>query len=74
MRALDWKVFGKTDRLFIREQEAETNLRAMVMVDCGGSRGYRGAAVKESKWEFDIRLTASLATLLLGQHTTGEPA
>lgn len=67
LRALDWKVFGKTDRLFIREQDAETNLRAVVLVDCGGSMGYRGAATKESKWEFSIRLTASLATVLLGQ-------
>src|SRR5262245_13874064 len=42
IRRLDWKVFGKTDRFYIREFEEETNLRATVLLDCSGSMRYAG--------------------------------
>ena len=40
IRRVDWKVFAKTDRYFVREYEEETNLRATLLVDASG-RGYR---------------------------------
>ncbi|MEX2215651.1 MAG: DUF58 domain-containing protein [Phycisphaeraceae bacterium] len=40
IRHLDWKVFGKTDRFYIREYEEETNLRATLLLDMSGSMGY----------------------------------
>lgn len=43
VRYLDWKVFGKSDRFFIREYEAETNLRATILLDASGSMAYGGA-------------------------------
>ncbi len=42
IRAIDWKVFGKTDRVYIREFEEETNLKSTLIVDASGSMSYRG--------------------------------
>jgi uncharacterized protein (DUF58 family) len=68
IRAIDWKVFGKTDRLYIREFEEETNLRATLVVDSSGSMGYLGSrAGGISKYQYAIRLAASLAYLMIGQ-------
>ena len=68
IRSIDWKLFGKTDRLYIRQYEDETNLRAMILLDQSGSMGYcgeRDAGV--SKHLFALRLAACLATLLISQ-------
>ncbi len=68
LRSIDWKVFGKTDRLYIREYEEETNLRATLVVDGSGSMGYTGTrAAGMSKYQYAIRLAASLAFLMIGQ-------
>ena len=72
IRRLDWKVFGKTDRLYVREYEEETNLRATVLLDMSGSMGYAGEG-RKSKFEYAVRLTACLAYLLLQQRDRTEP-
>ena len=66
IRRLDWKVFGKTDRLYVREFEEETNLRATVLLDMSGSMGYSREGGL-TKFEYAIRLTACFAYLLLQQ-------
>ena len=43
LRSLDWKIYGKTDRFYVREFEEETNLRATILLDCSGSMGYGGS-------------------------------
>ncbi len=65
IRHLDWKVFGKTDRYYIREYEEETNLRATLLVDVSGSMAYGSGAV--TKADYAIRLAACLAYLMLAQ-------
>ena len=65
IRRLDWKVFGKTDRLYIKEYEEETNLRATLLVDVSGSMAYAGSGV--SKTKYAIQLAACLAYLMLRQ-------
>jgi uncharacterized protein (DUF58 family) len=65
LRHLDWKVFGKTDRFYIREFEEETNLRAMMLLARSGSVGYAGNGM--SKYAYAMRLAASLAYLMLQQ-------
>ena len=65
IRRLDWKVFGKTDRLFIKEYEEETNLRAPLLVDVSGSMSYAGAGI--SKARYATQLAAGLSYLLLRQ-------
>lgn len=65
IRHLDWKVYGKTDRYYIRQYEEETNLRATILLDKSGSMGYRSGAV--SKLDYAVRLAACLSYLLLRQ-------
>lgn len=65
LRRIDWKLFGRQDRYFVKEYEAETNLRAHIFVDASGSMGYAGAGV--SKLDYAGYLAASLAYLMLLQ-------
>ena len=39
-RHLDWRILGRTDRLYIKQYEEETNLRAQILLDTSGSMGY----------------------------------
>ena len=41
-RTIDWKVFARTDRLFVRKYEAETHLACHLLVDASASMGYVG--------------------------------
>ncbi len=66
LRFLDWKVFGKTDRFYIREYEEETNLRATLLVDLSGSMAYEGSH-GVSKAHYATRLAACLSYLMLQQ-------
>ena len=65
IRHLDWKVFGKSDRFYIREYEEETNLRANLILDCSGSMGY--ASDEISKHHYAVRLAACLSYLMMNQ-------
>jgi len=65
IRRLDWRVFGKTDRFYIREYEEETNLRATLILDASGSMAYGGPG--NSKLTYATRLAACLAYLMLSQ-------
>ncbi|MEM9587167.1 MAG: DUF58 domain-containing protein [Planctomycetota bacterium] len=67
LRNIDWKVFGKSDRLFIREFEEDTNVRVQLVVDRSGSMAYQGERSDVSKFEFAQQVAASLAYLMLGQ-------
>lgn len=66
IRHIDWRVYGKTDRWFIKEYEEETNLHAHILLDASGSMGYRG--VGPSKLEYAAWVAASLSYLMLHQH------
>ncbi|MCY2983990.1 MAG: DUF58 domain-containing protein [Planctomycetota bacterium] len=67
-RTIDWKLFGKTDRLYIRQYEDETNLRCTVVIDQSGSMKYSGSRSNGiSKHEFAIRLAACLSYMLVNQ-------
>jgi len=70
VRKIDWKVYAKTDRFYIREFEEETNLRCTLLLDSSGSMAYRGRRAPVSKHEFAIQVCASLAYLLLSQQDT----
>ncbi len=66
IRHIDWRVFGRSDRFYIREYEEETNLRATLLLDRSGSMAY-GSAGGKSKLEYATRLAACLAYLMLQQ-------
>ncbi len=68
VRSIDWKLYGKTDRLYIRQFEDETNLRCTLFVDQSGSMRYGGSKRNGiSKHDYAIQLAACLAYLLIGQ-------
>lgn len=67
LRRVDWKVYGRTDRWYVRESEEETNLRATLLLDASGSMTF-GSDRLPTKWEYARVLAAALAHLLLGQH------
>jgi uncharacterized protein (DUF58 family) len=64
-RRLDWKAFARSDRFYIKEFEADTNLRAYFIVDASGSMNFAGQG--SAKIEFARRIAASLAYLLVNQ-------
>jgi uncharacterized protein (DUF58 family) len=72
IRHLDWKVWSKTDRFYIKQFEAETNLRSTLVVDVSESMHYGpkiGGVRREGldKYEYACTAAACLAYLLLRQ-------
>jgi uncharacterized protein (DUF58 family) len=67
LRYLDWKVFGRTDKLHLKQFEDETNLICYLVVDTSESMAYRGPDSPLSKLEYAQCLAASLAWLILEQ-------
>ncbi len=67
-RYLDWKILGKRDRLYVKQYEEETNLRATVVLDVSRSMGWTGDPERTlTKHAYAVRLAASLALILLRQ-------
>jgi uncharacterized protein (DUF58 family) len=67
IRHIDWRVYGKTDRYYIKEYEEETNLKAYLLVDASGSMSYHGKKNSNSKFQYAQYVAASLAYLMLHQ-------
>lgn len=67
LRYVDWKVFGKSDRLYLKQFEAETNLYCYLAVDASESMAYRSRAAAMSKLEYAACLAATLAHLVIRQ-------
>jgi len=65
IRRLDWRVFARTDRYYLKEFEAETNLRCYVVLDCSGSMGFAGE--HGSRLDYAKRLAATLGYLVINQ-------
>jgi uncharacterized protein (DUF58 family) len=65
IRQLDWQVYARTDRLYIKQFEEETNLHGIVALDASGSMNFGLSTV--SKLEYAKRAAACLARLLLRQ-------
>ena len=65
LKHLDWKVFGRTDRLYIKEYELETNLRSHILLDTSESMDYKSG--ESSKLELACYIAASMAYLILKQ-------
>ena len=66
IKRLDWKIFGRSDRFYIREYEEETNLKATLLLDASGSMSYRGTKGLV-KFEHARKLAAALAYILMSQ-------
>ena len=67
LRYVDWKVFGKSDRFFLKQFEEETNLLCFLLLDTSESMQYRGPHAAMSKFEYAQCAAAALAYLVLHQ-------
>ena len=69
IRHIDWRVYAKADRFFIKEYEEETNMRVHLLLDCSGSMAYpeHPGTGRMTKWDYASTLAASLAHLLIYQ-------
>jgi uncharacterized protein (DUF58 family) len=67
LRYLDWKVFGRTDKYYLKQFEEETNLVCHLLLDTSQSMQYRSQAAPMSKLEYARRAAAALAYLVLHQ-------
>ena len=65
LRFIDWKVFGRTDRYYIKQFEEETNLRCHILLDVSKSMQY--TSDKITKAQYASYLTAGLTYLMLQQ-------
>ena len=73
IRDLDWRVYAKSDRYYIKQYIEETNLRVVILLDASGSMKYTGQEAARhdgrrlSKFEYGQFLAASLAHLMIHQ-------
>ena len=65
IRHIDWRVFARTDRFYIKEFEADTNLRCCLLLDVSGSMGFANA--HGTRLDYAKRLLCTLAHLLVNQ-------
>ena len=61
LRRVDWKIFGKTDRYYVKQFEEDTNLTCHLLLDCSASMGFG------KKFSYALRLCAALAYLMIKQ-------
>ncbi|TPW14978.1 MAG: hypothetical protein FD129_984, partial [bacterium] len=66
IRHVDWKLYAKTDRYFVKMYEEETNLRAHLLIDSSASMGYASPG-QATKLRYGTYLAASLAYLMINQ-------
>lgn len=65
-RHIDWKLYGRSDKLFTKKYEEETNLRCQVVIDCSGSMFFPKDNAPD-KYTFSVYAAASLIELLRRQ-------
>ena len=65
IKKIDWKLFGKTDRYYIKEYEEETNLRSYIILDTSKSMNFSNASI--SKLDYGSLIASSLSYLMLKQ-------
>jgi len=64
-RRIDWKVWSKTDKYYIKQYEEETNLRTLLLVDVSESMSFGSGSM--TKYDYACTVAAALAYLLLRQ-------
>ncbi|RMF65052.1 MAG: DUF58 domain-containing protein [Calditrichaeota bacterium] len=65
IKHVDWKVYGKTDRFYVKQFEEETNLKCYMLLDASASMGYTSTGI--TKLQYASYLAGALAYLMLRQ-------
>ena len=71
LRHVDWKVYGRTDKLFLKRFEEETNLRCCIALDISASMHFPQESGRLSKYQFSAVAAAALFQLLRRQLDAG---
>ncbi|REJ94715.1 MAG: DUF58 domain-containing protein [Planctomycetota bacterium] len=67
LRYVDWKVYGKSDRYYLKQFEQETNFVCHLLLDVSDSMRYRSEGTPLSKLDYARHVAAALAYLVLNQ-------
>ena len=67
VRHIDWKIFGRTDRIYLKQHMRETSTSAYLVLDCTRSMSYCGQRGTYSKLHYSALLAAAIAIMLLRQ-------
>jgi len=67
LRYIDWRMYGRSDRYYVKQFEEETNLRAHILLDVSHSMGWSSDGALPTKLWYAQHLAASLALILLRQ-------
>ena len=65
IRRIDWKLYARSDKYYVKQFEDETNVRCHILLDCSASMGYQSAAL--SKLEYASTLASALAYFMTNQ-------
>ncbi len=71
LKYIDWKVYGRSDKLFIKKYEEETNLRCHVVIDTSSSMLFPNNAKHYNKLQFSSIAAGALLYVLKGQQDAG---
>jgi uncharacterized protein (DUF58 family) len=66
LKDVDWKVYGKTERYFIKQYEEETNLKSYILLDTSKSMDY-SSGENITKLNYSVILVAALSYLMIKQ-------
>ncbi len=67
LRYIDWRMYGRSDRFYVKQFEEETNLRAYLLLDVSGSMGWSSDPALPTKLWYARHLAAALSLVLLRQ-------
>lgn len=68
LAAVDWRVFARNDKMFLRTYEQETNLECQIFIDCSASMGFTSDKQGLDKLEYCSFFAACLAWLVVSQN------
>jgi len=66
-RFIDWKIFGKTEKYFLKQFEDETNIYANIFLDRSASMSFKSENFQYSKLDYGKQLAAAISTILINQ-------
>lgn len=66
IKQIDWRLFARSDKYYIKQFEEETNMRSHILLDTSASMGYRSTGI--SKFEYSLTLATSLFYILIKQY------
>jgi uncharacterized protein (DUF58 family) len=70
VKHLDWKVFAKTDRFYVKQYEAETNMQVTFLLDTSNSMFFKSERAAMSKFDYASTVVAALCYMLMQQKDT----